>query len=173
MASMPLEVVVYCFFACYYQRTAARQNLLGRSYLRAHLDFVLNLNFCCEHRRSQVEVFQPTELLRSVYGDANFSRVPVALRAVAESTRPNYLSKLHLRRLMWLSLFDFGSNLRPLLARASGKILALLFCFSRPEALSLIDLKCLKGVWVRAFFTKSLLYVEKLPRQFKDALQEI
>lgn len=100
MASMPLEVVVYCFFACYYQRTAARQNLLGRSYLRAHLDFVLNLNFCCEHRRSQVEVFQPTELLRSVYGDANFSRVPVALRAVAESTRPNYLSKLHLRRLM-------------------------------------------------------------------------
>jgi len=173
MASRLLEVGVYCFFACYYQRTAARRNLLGRSYLTAHLDFVLNLNYCCEHRSSRVKVFQPTELLSSVYGDANLSRFPVALRVVVKSTRLNYLSKLHLRRLVWLSPFDFGSNLGPLLARASGKILALLFCFSRPEALSLIDLKCLKGVWARAIFTQSRLYVEKLPRQFKDARQEI
>lgn len=82
MASGPLEVGVYCLFACYNQRTAARRNLLGPSYLTAHLGFVLNLNYCCEHRMSRVKVFQPTELLSSIYRDANLSRFPVARRVV-------------------------------------------------------------------------------------------
>ncbi len=63
---MALEVGVCCLFACPYQRTTARRNLVSWSCSTADLGLFLTLNYCCEHRTSRFIVFQLTDLLSAV-----------------------------------------------------------------------------------------------------------
>ena len=61
-------------------------------------------------------------------------QLPVALRVAVQFTLLNFLSKLHLRRLVVLTRIDFGVNVIQQQSRVFDKTLMLPFCFDIREA---------------------------------------